>query len=241
LPQLASQSIAPKLEPKLLSAMTTSRRKKIGVLFSGGLDSAALVNYYLKRGYEVVPVYIRGNLPWENVELYWTRRFLKALHTKHVHNTLVIKLYLGDAYKHNWSQTGKVPGAQSRDQAVFLPARNLTLLSRALLFLPPMKVYDIALATLDGNPFPDGKSSYFKLLSKVFSLSIRKPFHIHCPFRAEKKFHVISQNAQLPLHLTFSCINPKGKFHCGKCNKCAERKRAFKKAGVKDATVYARG
>jgi 7-cyano-7-deazaguanine synthase len=215
-----------------------STRKKMGVLFSGGLDSAALINYYLKKNHDVIPIYIRAGLPWESNELFWTRRFLRALHTKRVAPLLAIKLYLGDAYRHNWSQTGKVPGAKSKDQAVFLPARNLTLLSRALLFLPPMNIYDIALATLDGNPFPDGRASYFKLLSRVFSLSIRKPFRIHSPFRSMKKSDVIRAGKELPLHLTFSCINPRNKVHCGRCNKCAERKRAFKQAGVEDKTFY---
>jgi 7-cyano-7-deazaguanine synthase len=215
--------------------------RQIGVLFSGGLDSAALAQHYLKRGYIVHPVFVEAGLPWEKVEHYWTQRFFRALKSPRIKPLLSVKLYLGDAYRKNWSNTGKIPGARSKDQAVFLPARNLMLLSRAMLFLAPRNVTELALGTLDGNPFPDGRRSYFKLLNKVFSLSMGKPFHVHSPFRQQKKKDIISANKNLPLHLTFSCINPKGKFHCGICNKCAERKKAFKQAGVADKTVYARG
>jgi 7-cyano-7-deazaguanine synthase len=215
--------------------------KKIGVLFSGGLDSAALVHHYLVRGYEIHPVFVEADLPWEKVERYWTHRFFNAWKSPHIKPVLSVKLYLGDAYRKNWSHTGKIPGARSNDQAVFLPARNLMLLSRAMLFLAPLNVTELALGTLDGNPFSDARPSYFKLLNKVFSLSMGKPFHIHSPFRQQKKKDIIAAHRHLPLHLTFSCINPKGKIHCGQCNKCAERKKAFKEAGVEDRTVYARG
>jgi 7-cyano-7-deazaguanine synthase len=39
--------------------------------------------------------------------------------------------------------------------------------------------------------------------------------------------------------LTFSCLAPQGRRHCGRCNKCAERKRAFRQAGIPDPTKYA--
>jgi 7-cyano-7-deazaguanine synthase len=43
-----------------------------------------------------------------------------------------------------------------------------------------------------------------------------------------------------PFHLSFSCLQPHGLRHCGRCNKCAERQLAFRKAGVPDPTTYAR-
>ncbi|HEY5599987.1 MAG TPA: 7-cyano-7-deazaguanine synthase, partial [Candidatus Manganitrophaceae bacterium] len=45
----------------------------------------------------------------------------------------------------------------------------------------------------------------------------------------------------LPLELTFSCIAPKGRLHCGRCNKCAERIRAFRSSGFSDPTRYGSG
>jgi 7-cyano-7-deazaguanine synthase len=43
----------------------------------------------------------------------------------------------------------------------------------------------------------------------------------------------------LPLELTFSCIAPAGELHCGRCNKCAERRAAFREADREDRTSYA--
>jgi len=43
---------------------------------------------------------------------------------------------------------------------------------------------------------------------------------------------------RLPLEATFSCLNPKGYDHCGECNKCTERKKAFFAVGMTDKTKY---
>ncbi|MDO8730180.1 MAG: 7-cyano-7-deazaguanine synthase, partial [Candidatus Omnitrophota bacterium] len=42
----------------------------------------------------------------------------------------------------------------------------------------------------------------------------------------------------LPWEKTFSCLNPKDHRHCGRCQKCAERRAGFRAAGVTDPTRY---
>ncbi len=42
-----------------------------------------------------------------------------------------------------------------------------------------------------------------------------------------------------PLGLTFSCLAPQRGLHCGACNKCSERRRAFVEVGLHDPTEYA--
>jgi 7-cyano-7-deazaguanine synthase len=60
------------------------------------------------------------------------------------------------------------------------------------------------------------------------------------PFERLHKADVLLRGQGLPLHLTFSCINPKGGLHCGDCNKCAERQKGFADAGLPDLTSYHR-
>ena len=59
------------------------------------------------------------------------------------------------------------------------------------------------------------------------------------PFDRLEKGEVLRNGANLPLHLTFSCLNPVAGRHCGTCNKCAERRRGFRAAGWDDQTPYA--
>ena len=79
------------------------------------------------------------------------------------------------------------------------------------------------------------------LSSPMKQVVLGKPIKIEAPYRQLSKENVIARGAELPLELTFSCIAPRGTEHCGRCNKCAERRRAFKRAGVKDKTIYASG
>jgi 7-cyano-7-deazaguanine synthase len=150
-------------------------------------------------------------------------------------------LNLEQAYESNWSRTGLTPAADSEDSDVFLPARNLLLTTKSMLVLSPEGVFDMALAVLRGNPFPDARLPYFRLLEKVLRGGFKHPVRIHTPFRNMTKAQVIRSVSDYPLHLTLSCISPRNGGHCGQCNKCAERKRAFQEAGVRDRTRYESG
>ncbi|MBI4343187.1 MAG: 7-cyano-7-deazaguanine synthase, partial [Candidatus Omnitrophica bacterium] len=65
------------------------------------------------------------------------------------------------------------------------------------------------------------------------------PLRILTPLRRLTKVEVIQRSREAPLALTFSCLRPRGRRHCGRCNKCAERQRAFRQARVADPTRYA--
>ncbi len=218
--------------------MPAGSRQKTGVLLSGGLDSAALLAHLATKGVEIRPIFIQCGLRWERAEIYGAKKFLRALHSPRVHPLKILKLDLKEAYRRNWSTTGGVPGYRSADESVFLPARNLLLMVRSLLYLSSVGVDRLALATLKGNPFPDGRASYFRRLEGIFREGFRRRIRILAPFRKKDKRQVIKLAGGFPIHLSFSCINPKGTYHCGRCNKCAERKRAFRRAGVEDKTVY---
>jgi 7-cyano-7-deazaguanine synthase len=206
--------------------------RKIGVLFSGGLDSAALIGHFLDQGYIVHPIYIHAGLRWEKAELFWVKKYLRAIRRPALKPLAIVSLLLENAYAKNWSHSGKTPGARSSDRAVFLPARNLLLITKALLHLHMQNVSTLALATLDGNPFPDGEKSYFRALGKILTRSFMRPIKILSPFRNLSKQEVIHRNKKWPLHLSFSCINPRGVRPCGRCNKCAERIRALREENL---------
>ena len=213
--------------------------RQIGVLMSGGLDSAALIGITLQEKWTVWPVYIQCGLRWEKNEIFWAKKFLQKISSPKLKPLKILNLSLEDAYERNWSKTGHTPDSQSPDDAVFLPARNLLLITKSLLYLTSHNVYQLALATLKGNPFPDGKPSYFKRLNEILSLGFNRRVTVSVPFQSWTKKKVLQKANGLPLHLSYSCINPKGSHHCGKCNKCAERKRAFKRANIEDRSIYA--
>ena len=215
--------------------------EEITVLASGGIDSCILLCDLSQKYTRVYPLYIKNGLLWEKAELYWLRRFLKAIQDRK--NTLqkltILKLPMQDLYDGHWSLTGhNVPDYETRNPSVYLPGRNLVLLSKATLFCAMNHIGTLALGPLKGNPFKDSSRTFFRLFERSASQALDTRISIITPYRHRTKVEVITRGQLLPLELTFSCIQPVRGYHCGMCNKCAERQMAFKKAGIADKTLY---
>src|SRR5262249_36643105 len=118
----------------------------LAVLVSGGLDSAILVGEALRSHPAVHPLYVRSGLHWEAVELRCLRRFLAAVRAPALRPLVLLDLPVTDLYGEHWSLTGRgVPDADSADEAVFLPGRNVLLLAKAMLWCRLHKVHALAL------------------------------------------------------------------------------------------------
>ena len=150
-----------------------------------------------------------------------------------------IELTMRDLYEGHWSLTGiKVPGTLTMDESVYLPGRNIVLISKAAVYAAMNNISSIEIGVLSGNPFSDSSKTFFTKMSEVLSLGLGKEIVIKAPFHKLKKEEVVLMGKKLPLECTFSCINPKGYEHCGECNKCVERKKAFFAVGLLDKTKY---
>jgi 7-cyano-7-deazaguanine synthase len=193
----------------------------------------------LQENRRVVPVYVRCGLRWEAAELFWLRDFLWAIRTGRLAPLVVVDVPLRSTYGRHWSLVGRrVPGAASADAAVYLPGRNLLLIAHAAIACRRLGVRALALGTLKGNPFGDASSRFFARLAGCLQLALGEPFRVHAPLARCAKPELIRSARGVPLALTFSCLAPAGRRHCGRCNKCAERQRAFRAAGVTDPTDY---
>jgi 7-cyano-7-deazaguanine synthase len=214
---------------------------ELAVLISGGLDSAILLSEALRTATAVHPLYVRNGLSWESVELPHLRRLLEAVHARALRPLTVLEMPVADLYGDHWSLSGRgVPGAETADEAVFLPGRNVLLLSKAILWCHLRGVPAVALAPLESNPFPDATPDFFAAYQDVVNQAVGGSVRVLHPYLGLGKTEVMRRGRDLPLGLTFSCIRPAGGRHCGACNKCAERRRAFADAGMTDPTAYDR-
>ncbi len=214
----------------------------LAVLVSGGLDSAILLGEALSRCRAVHPLYVRHGLLWEEAELRHLRQFLAALPVPALQPLTVLEMPVADLYSAHWSMTGKqVPGADSPDEAVFLPGRNVLLLAKAMLWCHLHGVPAVALAPLESNPFPDATPGFFATFQDIVNQATGGRVRVLVPYRSLTKREVMLRGRSFPLELTLSCIQPVQDRHCGQCNKCAERRRAFREAGWPDPTDYRQG
>lgn len=213
----------------------------VAVLVSGGLDSAVLLGHTAGMGTvpAIYPLYIRCGLAWEAAEREYLGRFLAALAEPVVKPLVTLDMPVADLYQTHWSLTGTgVPGAESPDAAVYLPGRNVLLLSKTLLWCHLHDVPILSLAVLNRNPFPDATPSFFAAFAAAVNQAIGGKVEVVAPYAGWSKAEIIRRFRHLPLQHTLSCLQPVAGRHCGQCNKCAERRAAFVAADVADPTDY---
>ena len=212
---------------------------QVCILVSGGLDSCVLVSELSQHYSKLFPVYVKGGLFWESVELFWLQKFLSSLKSERVQALTVLRLPLDDVYQDHWSLTGKqIPPYHSNDLTVYLPGRNILLLAKTAVYCAMRGIQNVALGPLKANPFPDSTPRFFNKMENVLGLGLKTQLNILTPLARLSKMDVLKKGRNLRLDLTFSCLSPQGYHHCGRCNKCAERILAFRKAGIEDKTVY---
>ena len=217
------------------------RAASVAVLTSGGVESAALIADAVQQYERVYPVYVRKGFVWETVELAHLKRFLREMKSDGLAELTVLELPLRNVYKAHWSLgRDRVPGFRAPDPAVYLPGRNLLLLSLAGLFCSVRKIPTIWIGILKGNPFRDARPGFLRQMRSLLHESLGAPLKVTAPFRKLTKAKVILRWRQIPWEKTFSCLNPINHRHCGRCQKCAERRSGFRAAGVPDPTQYVR-
>ena len=211
------------------------------VLLSGGLDSAVLVADEASRG-DVQPIYVGAGLAWEPAERAIVARLLDAPALRGRTRPLVsLSVDMRDVYKAtHWSVTGDAPAYHTPDEDVYLPGRNVILLSKAGVFCAAAGINRIVIGTLDHNPFPDATPEFRASIARTLSLGLAHDLEVEAPFATSSKAEIIRKGIALgvPFERTLSCMKPAGEQHCGTCSKCRERHDAFVEAGVPDPTVY---
>lgn len=214
----------------------------LAVLVSGGLDSAILLGEAVRAYPRVHPLYVRTGAVWEGVEHRYLLRFLDALRSPVLAPPVTLEMPVADLYGSHWSLSGSgVPDEHTPDEAVFLPGRNVILLSKALIWCHLNGVPEVATAPLGSNPFPDATDEFYDGFADIVSRAVNGRVRVLRPYAALglHKRDVLRRGLGMPLEFTFSCIRPVGERHCGRCNKCAERKHGFADAGMPDPTEYA--
>src|SRR6476659_262842 len=139
-----------------------------GLLLSGGIDSAVLLDQLLARGWRVVPFYVRTRCVWDSSELDSVERFLAKLEqsasrtSRALGELVVLDMPLADLYGDHWSLSGAdVPDEHTSDEAVYRPGHNPLLLIKPAVWCRMHGIGHLTLATLSNNPFSDATPAFF--------------------------------------------------------------------------------
>jgi 7-cyano-7-deazaguanine synthase len=192
-------------------------REKIAILFSGGLESTALIKYYKNKKKDITLIYLFFGYVWEDAEFF---------HAKKIASKYKLTIATFDLSKViNTIQLGNVKNLKEN----IIPLRNLSLLTLSSLFIYNKNIYKLAIGIQGNLEYPDTSKRYIKNIEKLISIGLSKSdFQIEVPFYGKKKEEIIKEYS-LPLELIFSCTNPINYKRCHTCYKCKKLDYLIKK------------
>lgn len=192
------------------------------------------------------PIYVQTGMIWEAAELLALNRFLAAIESQTLMPLTILELpakpLLGA--RHWTMEPDDVPQYDAPDETVYIPGRNIVLISLAAIWCSLNDVHHIQIGTLAGNPFPDATPEFREQVAKSNSIGLDHQLTVSAPFSEYHKEDILAKfGNRYPLHLSLTCANPvivsaQEAQHCGSCNKCRERHEAHIDAGISDLTTY---
>ena len=221
--------------------------KKAVVVFSGGLDSVCSASF-LKSNYELFGISFSYGQK-ANREIEATKFFAKKLNFKKhkiVDISFMKELY-GDSNVLTSSKR-KIPS--KFDYSIVVPIRNAVFLSVASAWAFTLNATKVAYGAHTGDKnYPDCRPPFAKKLESAFNqgeidgikAGLRKNIEIWSPYKENfSKRDLLKTGFKImgnSIFKTWSCYSS-GKYHCGVCESCNNRKKAFDKSGIEDKTKY---
>jgi 7-cyano-7-deazaguanine synthase len=177
------------------------KKQNVVVLLSGGIDSTASIEFYLRQKFNVKALFINYGQIAAKKELVAAKKI--ANHYKIKLDKVVVRNLMTFS-------SGEIIG------------RNAFLLTTALLNFK-QKNGIISIGIHDGTTYPDCTKKFIKDMQEIFDIYKNGAIQIGVPFLDFKKIEIwaYSQEHKVPLDLTYSC--ELGKMQpCGKCLSCKD-------------------
>jgi 7-cyano-7-deazaguanine synthase len=215
-----------------------ARREKSVVVFSGGSDSSTVAYWAKDQGYDVYAItYKYGQIGRREIT-----SALKIAKRLGIPIKVVNLSSLREIFKGVTSLVDdKIQMTSTFTQPIIVPFRNAIFLSIAVAYATTIGAAAIFYGAQGSDePFyPDCRREFYKSFEKAAQLGTESNITIEAPFSNVSKSEVIRLGTKLGVlyQLTWSCYLNETK-HCGKCESCMNRKKAFREAGIEDPTEY---
>ena len=217
------------------------------VLVSGGLDSMVSAALAREAGHRLLALSIDYNQRHQ-VELEAAKRIAALLGAeRHVILPLDLSAFCGSALTDMSIDVPK-DGVGNDIPVTYVPARNTIFLSLALGWAEAAGARDlwIGVNALDYSGYPDCRPDFIAGFEALAELATRAGsdgarFRIHAPLQHMTKADIAREADRLGLDagMSWTCYDPVGDLHCGRCDSCRLRARGFVEAGLPDPTRYA--
>ena len=208
------------------------------VVFSGGPDSACVAYWAKAHGYEVSLItFDYGQIA--KIEIEQARKIAQEMGVAHkvVDLSSLEEIYSGVT---SLVDTG-IQMTREFSDPIIVPFRNGVFLAVTVAYAASVEAETILYGAhgSDNENYPDCRRVFYKAFEEAARLGTETQITIDAPFSGMSKAEMFRQGVDLgvPFHFTWSCYR-KGPLHCGACESCNNRRKAFQEAGVPDPTEY---
>ncbi|MBQ6344814.1 MAG: 7-cyano-7-deazaguanine synthase QueC [Methanobrevibacter sp.] len=125
--------------------------------------------------------------------------------------------------------------------SVWVPARNMVFTSIAISYAESIGAEKIIVGwdAEEAATFPDNSKEFLNAFNELIGAGSPENIKIEAPAIDLSKEEIVKLGVEVgaPMELSYSCYKG-GDKHCGVCESCMRRKRAFKQLGIDDLTEY---
>lgn len=221
--------------------------KAIAVL-SGGLDCCVAASVFAEK-YDIHAITFNYGQKAFNQELKASRAICEKMGFTH---SVIDLPWLAEISDSTLNTSEDIPEVEINDlddleksqetaESVWVPARNTVFTAIAASYAESIgaEIIIVGWDKEEAATFPDNSKEFLESFNQLFKVGSPIDIEIKAPAIDLDKDEIVKLGAEVnaPMELSYSCYKGFEK-HCGVCESCMRRKRGFKKAGVKDLTIY---
>ncbi len=215
-----------------------NQAKKCVIVLSGGPDSATVAYWAKAEGYQIYPITFNyGQIAVKETQSAQQIAEKLGTTTKIIDLSNLKTIFSGATSLVNRD----IPLTAEFSSPIIVPFRNAIFLSAAVAYAVTVGATHIFYGAQgsDEPNYPDCRREFYEAFEKAARLGTEQEITIEAPFNGYKKSELLKEAVKLgvPLELTWSCYRD-GEKHCGKCESCVNRKKAFAEADLADPTTY---
>jgi 7-cyano-7-deazaguanine synthase len=227
--------------------MNKTNKRAIAVL-SGGLDSTVATAYF-KDEYEIHALTFDYGQRSARMEIQSAKTICERLNIEH---TVIELPWLKKLGKSALTSDENVPELEldqldsksvcdETARQVWVPGRNIVFTAIATSFAEATGAEKIIVGwdLEEAVTFPDNSKEFLNAFNDVLEIGTLDDIKIEAPVIDMTKKDIVKLGLKInaPLELSYSCYMG-GEEHCGVCESCMRRRRAFGDVGVLDKAKY---
>lgn len=222
-------------------------KKAISVL-SGGLDSCVATSVYSEE-YEIHGITFNYGQKSFKRELKASKEICEKMGFTHE----VIDLpWLNKISNSALTSDNKIPTLTTDDlddlekckntaSSVWVPGRNIVFSAIATSYAESIgaEIIIVGWDKEEAATFPDNSKEFLESFNKMLNIGSPQNIEVKAPAINLNKDEIVTLGNKInaPMELSYSCYTGDEK-HCGVCESCMRRKRAFKLANIEDLSEY---